>query len=300
AEGNNPSTQRNLLARNAEGEYILFLDDDSLPINSLLEKYQNTLQAYPGTEILGGPSLLIEKQNNLYHLSNIFFSSIFGIGPIRSRYNSLGKVRKATERELILCNLLMKRAFFLKTKGFDQNIYPGEENEFLKSLQTSTRIIYDPKAIVYREPRDSFYLFLKQMFSYGRGRAKHLKLNYFFEYLFLIPLLFSLYVISLPFIVNQSFVFYTPLLGHFVSSLLTLLVNQKTRLTIYQKSLLPFFFLLGHFGYGLGLIVGIFQYKILKILIVSKKTKEEIQIHRLKNFKKSSTKSNFSIKLTHD
>jgi succinoglycan biosynthesis protein ExoA len=289
AEGNNPSSQRNVLAKNAKGEFILFFDDDSLPIIGLLERYQNTLHVYPDTEILGGPSILIEKQNLIYRLSNIFFSSFFGIGPMRSRYNSFGLIRKATEKDLILCNMLIRRDFFLKTKGFDQNLYTGEENEFLKTIQANSNIIYDPKAIVFREPRDSFYLFLKQMFSYGKGRSKHLKLNYFFDYLFLIPLFFSLYVLGLPFIVNQSLISFIPVSLHIAFSVSTFICKKNEKLTMIQKILLPFFFFLGHFSYGVGLIVGIGKHKILKKFITTAPSKGKIQLHKLKKFKKSST-----------
>lgn len=289
AEGNNPSSQRNLLAKNAEGDYILFLDDDSMPVKDLLEIYHNTLLAYPETEILGGPSLLRTNESVIYQLSDVFFSNAFGIGPIRSRYNSLGSIRKASEKDLILCNLLMKRDFFLRTKGFNQNQYPGEENEFLKSLHASTNIIYDPRAIVTRKPRETFVLFLEQMFSYGKGRAKHLKLNYFFEYLFLIPLFFSLYIVSLPFLNNQTSFIYLPLWLHLSISMGVFAGKSGQHLSIYQKTLLPFFFLLGHFFYGLGLMAGVAKYKIAKKFIASKRPKEIIQLHKLKKFKKNYT-----------
>lgn len=291
AEGNNPSSQRNLLANNAQGEYILFFDDDSWPIEDILERYRNTIISNPEAGIIGGPSILIERQNLIYILSNVFFSSPFGIGPIRSRYNSIGSTRKASERELILCNLLMRKDFFLTTNGFNQNIHPGEENEFLKNHQASVGIIYDPKAIVFREPRDSFFLFLQQMYSYGNGRSKHLKLNCFFEYLFLIPLFFSTYILSLPFLVGKSYYFCGPLLFHFILSLLTLMGHKMTKLNIVPKCLIPCFFFAGHFAYGVGFIAGVGEYKMLKKFTVSEKSKDpkvQFQLHKLKNFKISS------------
>ncbi len=289
AEGNNPSSQRNLLAKGALGDFILFLDDDSIPSMSLLETYYDAIKIHPDTEIIGGPSVLTGKENLLYQLSSIFFSSAFGIGPIRSRYNSIGRIRKASERDLILCNLLMKKDFFLKTKGFNHNLYPGEENEFLKNLKENTNIIYNPNAIVYREPRESVYLFLRQMFSYGKGRSKHLQLNYLFEYLFLIPLFFSLYVLSLPFLWNDSLLFYTPLLAHISLTLLTSKRYSGAKFTIKQYLALPFFFFLGHFSYGGGILFGLGKYKIFKKFTKNAHQSENIQIHKLKSFKKNYT-----------
>lgn len=289
AEGNNPSSQRNLLAQRAEGDFILFLDDDSIPATDLLEIYYEAIRIHPDTAIMGGPSILTGKENFLYQLSSIFFSSVFGIGPIRSRYNSIGPMRKATEKDLILCNLLMEKDFFLKTKGFNRNIYPGEENEFLKGLGSSTNVIYNPKAIVYRAPRESFYLFLKQMFSYGRGRVKHLRLNDLFEYVFLIPLLFSLYVLSLPLLGQYSKIFYTPTLVHISLALLTSVTGRGVKLDFIQKLASPFFFFLGHFSYGLGGMFGLGKYKIFKKFTKKTRHLENIQIHKLKSFKKNYT-----------
>jgi succinoglycan biosynthesis protein ExoA len=288
AEGNNPSSQRNLLAEKSNGELILFLDDDSVPAEDLLERYRETLEAYPEAKIIGGPSLLIKKDQSLSPLSNIFFSSSFGIGPVRNRYNSIGATRKATEKDLILCNLLIKRDFFLKTKGFNQEIYPGEENEFLNNLDEDVEILYNPDAIVYREPRRSFVLFLEQMFSYGKGRGKHLKLNSFCEFLFLIPLFFSLYIFNLPLIKNQSFAWYAPVGIHFLLSVITLIIHGVKDLSIRQRLLLPFFFFLGHFSYGVGVMAGIVKHRLLSVIILKKRNKEQIKIYNLKIFKKYS------------
>jgi succinoglycan biosynthesis protein ExoA len=289
AEGTNPSTQRNLLAKSAKGEFVLFLDDDSWPIPELLEKYQHTIQNYPEIQIVGGPALLIAKNNHISQLSGIFFSSIFGIGPIRSRYNSLGSIRNASEKDLILCNLLVRKDFFLKTNGFDQQIYPGEENKFLKSIHKSSKILYDPEAIVYREPRTTFSLFLKQMFSYGKGRSKHLELNYLFEYFFLIPLVFSTYILSLPFLIRISFFFSAPLLLHFLLSPLTLVGRNKNEMGMFQKATLPLFFITGHFSYGLGLLIGLIKYKIFRRFNSENRLNANIKIHFLKSFKKDYT-----------
>jgi uncharacterized membrane protein len=142
--------------------------------------------------------------------------------------------------------------------------------------------MYDPFAIVYRAPRESLYLFLEQMFSYGRGRASHFKLNSLLEYFFLIPLAFALYILSLPFL-HHSLGLYLPILLYFTISILIAFLQTNAKVRIYQKLLIPFFFLLGHFSYGFGLMVGIVKYKIVKKLNIE--TRSMIKIHELKLFK---------------
>lgn len=289
AEGVNPSTQRNLLARQARGDYLLFLDNDSVPSVDLLEIYRNTVLANPDAVILGGPSVLKKKQNLLYQLSSIFFSSSFGVGPVKNRYNSSGVTRKASEKDLILCNMLIKRDFFLKTKGFDHSLYPGEENEFLKSLSVCSCILYEPCAIVYRKPRRNFCGFVLQLFSYGKGRSKHLKLKNLYEYSFLIPSFFFLYIVSFTFLLKFSKVFAFPLLLHLILSLYVSLSSKDLNLSILERVLTPLFFFSGHFSYGLGLTFGIIRYKLLKRKMPKMPNEKNIKCFKLKNFKKSYT-----------
>jgi GT2 family glycosyltransferase len=289
AEGNNPSFQRNLLAKKAEGDFILFLDNDSLPEDALLERYNNTWLAHPSSEVIGGPSLLKGKDNLLFKLSTMFFSSSYGVGPVRCRYNSVGNIRRASEKDLILCNLLMKRDFFLKTKGFKLELYPGEENELLKRLQTYDCTLYDPMAIVYRCPRNTFFQFLLQLFSYGNGRAKHFQLKGTLEYLFLIPMFFTLYILSLPFLFQKSMYSLIPLLIHLSLTFILLSPKIKNYAMIELTLLLPIFFFCGHFSYGMGMLFGLLKFKILKYVNEVNSTELVTQVYKLKSFKKNYT-----------
>lgn len=285
-EGLNPSNQRNALAAQAQGDFLLFLDDDSIPDQQILERYFTTLQAFPGADIIGGPSLLVEDNNTLSLLSKNFFSSFFGIGPLRNRYNSFGNVRSASEKDLILCNLLMRRSFFLKTKGFNKGLYPGEENEFLKQHQSKAHILYDPHAVIYRQARSTFFLFLEQMFSYGKGRSKHISLNNSLEYLFIIPLLFSIYLLSLPFLLTYSWLYAAPMFVHALFAVLIPTKIEKISRFRFLYLLCPFFFSAGHFSYGLGLFVGFFQFNFFNKLHKEKKN-GVVKIHMLKGFQKN-------------
>ncbi|MDO9181765.1 MAG: glycosyltransferase family 2 protein [Bacteriovorax sp.] len=289
AEGDNPSKQRNMLSKHAQGDFILFLDDDSIPKRNLLACYLNTIREHPELKICGGPSVLVENDMYFTNPSILFFSSAFGIGPVRSRYNPVGKKRNASEKELILCNMLIRKDFFLKTSGFDQNLYPGEENKFLKSIHANTTIIYDPDAIVFRKPRETIKLFLQQMFYYGNGRAKHLQLSGPFEYLFLIPMFFTIYIILLVYLINVSVVFVTPIVLHVFLSLMAIVKNKRLKLTYRQILITPVLFLMGHFYYGFGLIIGILKYRILKMLFISSRPPQKINIHIVKNFTKIPT-----------
>jgi hypothetical protein len=81
-------------------------------------------------------------------------------------------LRESDERELILCNLMVRRSAFKASGGFSERLYPNEENLLLERLRRlGEKILYEPGAIVSRPaPRAGRELFLK-VFRYGRGRA---------------------------------------------------------------------------------------------------------------------------------
>ena len=286
AEGCNPSTQRNELANVARGEYLLFFDEDSEPDFKILLEYLEVIKKFPEAAIFGGPSLLKTKSNNLHQILNKFFSSYLGIGPFKSRYNSLGSVRITNEKELILSNLLIKKDYFTKSGGFDHGLYPGEENDYIKR-QKGNPIIYNPLAVVYRFPRETLKDFFNQMYSYGKGRAKHLGWSTA-ELIFLLPAIYAIYfttLFTLPFLFKFESLklLYLPILIYFFSIIVISALEFHTNIFLVLASALCFTF--GHFFYGLGVLFGLCKYRILPRGFRGDKKLENLKIFQLKEFK---------------
>jgi len=75
-------------------------------------------------------------------------------GPSRARYYQVGAVRASSEKELILCNMLTRREATLELGGFDEALYPNEENALMDELQKrGGKLIYDPAVVAQRRPR---------------------------------------------------------------------------------------------------------------------------------------------------
>jgi succinoglycan biosynthesis protein ExoA len=177
ARGKQPSVQRNTALRSARGDLIYFLDDDSTPPPGNL---RHAIAAFsdPQVKMLGGPNLcpadapFLEQVFALVHASWLAFSSS------RARYASVGKVRESSEKELILCNLITRRDAMLELGGFNEALYPNEENALMDELQKrGGKLLYDPAFIVYRRPRHSLKAFAKMLLNYGRGRAEQFRLH---------------------------------------------------------------------------------------------------------------------------
>lgn len=177
ARGRQPSVQRNTAIRAARGDLIYFLDDDSTPRSGNLPGAARAF-ADPRVQMLGGPNLcppnapMIEQVFALVHGSWLaFFSS-------RSRYASVGRARETSEKELILCNLISRRDALMELGGFNEALYPNEENALMDELQKrGGKLMYDPEFIVYRRPRANLRAFAKMLMNYGRGRAEQFRLH---------------------------------------------------------------------------------------------------------------------------
>jgi GT2 family glycosyltransferase len=163
--------------REASGEIIYFLDDDSQPgpevLRSAVEHFRD-----PAVQMVGGPNLCPPDAPFLEQVFAVVLSSWIAFGPSRARYDCVGEVRSTSEKELILCNLLARRATMLELGGFDEALYPNEENALMDELQKrGGKLIYDPDVFVHRRPRGSLSAFCKMLMTYGRGRAEQFRLH---------------------------------------------------------------------------------------------------------------------------
>lgn len=262
-EGTQPSVQRNKAVDYAQGEIIFFLDDDSevipLLFKSVLEFYQDEKVA-----VVGGPAVMKSTEKGLGRKIGLILKSYFGVFDTRRRWcKANNKPREATEKDLIMCNLSIRREIFLKEGGLNEGLYPNEENEFLHRLKRKGyRLIYNPQTIIYREHHKKIQDFIKTIFRYGRGRAQQ---NFITptikDITYTIPLIFSVYLLTLIFIHSTLF-WYLP-------AIVYVLLNISTSCSIAWKERkltdlfsLPFLFLLLHLSYGVGLGFGLVTAKL--------------------------------------
>ncbi len=201
ARGKQPSVQRNTALRAARGEIIYFLDDDSRPAPQNLRRAMEPFKS-PEVKMVGGPNLCPTDAPALEQAFALTMGSWLAFGPSCARYRALGTARATSEKELILCNLLARRDALLELGGFNESLYPNEENALMDELQKrGGKLLYDPELLVLRRPRRTFAAFCKMLGNYGRGRAEQFRLhptprsapNF-------VPPLFCLFLVLLPFL----------------------------------------------------------------------------------------------------
>ncbi len=258
--GSNPSKQRNEAAKIALGEWLYFLDDDSIMSAHNIEELKLSLKKFPEAIVIGGPSVLNNQDSDWQKAIELVFTTDFGVGPIKARYLSVGQTRVSTEKELILCNMIIKKDAFVKQGGFNEELYPNEENEFLAKLVKYGLIVYAPQLVVFRRHRENILLFFKQMIRYGQGRTRHLLFSTdYSDFIYFAPLLAVLALIVFLFI-NPS-IFAWIVLAYFIIITPTLIIN-----VLYKKKISLLFlgfmaFSVCHMGYALGLILGFLDVK---------------------------------------
>ena len=255
-EGNCPSRQRNDGAQQTGGDILYFLDDDSLIAPDALRRAAQHYDA-PDVHAVGGPSLTPDDEPLLSRCIGFALGTRLGAWTMRARYAAVGQRRPATEKELIGCNLSIRRSTFEALGGFREDLFPNEETELTnRLLRNGYRLIYDPAVVVQRAQRRSLADLVHQFFAYGRGRLRQIIRAFSWNALmFFVPALGLGYALWWP-ILWRTLGAWTvlPLAVYGGLVLSTSIYLSLTRRTLAGLIVLPFLFAIIHTGYGCGLI----------------------------------------------
>jgi succinoglycan biosynthesis protein ExoA len=263
ARGKQPSVQRNVAMRAARGEIIYFLDDDSVPQADALRRAVEPFRR-PEVKMVGGPNLCPDDSSNLQRAFSMTMGTWLAFGPSSARYRSIGQLRESSEKELILCNLLARREPMLELDGFNEKLYPNEENALMDELQKrGGKLIYDPNLIVFRHPRATLKAFCRMLMTYGRGRAEQFRLHptansaaNFVPPLFVVYLIVLLGVAVVP-VSNAKWTLAWPLAIYGLAVFVQAIAAVGLRRILWFPAVM-LLILLSHILYGVGFWRGCF------------------------------------------
>ena len=164
-----PAKKRDLGAKYASGEILVFLDDDSYPNPRLL----SVASPYFDDEnivAIGGPAITPANDSFWQKVSGAVFLSKFS-GGTPERYLSIGSSKEVDDWPSV--NFMVRKKDFMKIGGFNSPYWPGEDTKLCLDLLNSTnkKIIYVPNLMVWHHRRAGLLGHLKQIGAYGIHRG---------------------------------------------------------------------------------------------------------------------------------
>lgn len=164
-----PAMKRSLAARDAQGEILIFIDDDAYPEKNFLDILDRDFR---DEKIIaaGGPAITPRGDNFWQKVSGaVYLSYLSGANP--DRYVSIGGKRFVNDWPSV--NLSVRKSVFEKVGGFDSQYWPGEDTKFCLDImeKTGKKILYNPDLVVYHHRREGLARHLKQAGGYGLHRG---------------------------------------------------------------------------------------------------------------------------------
>ncbi|MPM93973.1 hypothetical protein SDC9_141115 [bioreactor metagenome] len=259
----NPAEKRNLGAKKAKGDYLVFFDDDSYPKKNYFKNAFKLIQANPKINHFCGPCLTPPKDNIFQKASGLVWSSWLGSGGAGHYRNHISTKRFVDDYPSV--NLIIKKADFIKIGGFTTSYWPGEDTLLCLSIvkQLNQKILYHPSIIVYHHRRQIIIPHLQQITRYAihRGFFARKFPQTSFRIGYFIPSLFVLYILLLIanlFVINNNLLYF-PLylyLSILLATLIKFIFNKNSlTLSLLATVTIP----ITHIYYGILFINGFFK-----------------------------------------
>lgn len=273
AQGTHPTVQRNECIKQSLGDIVYFIDNDSIINADNIKEASIIFESDDKIAIVGGPALHKVSSSKEMYIDKCM-KSYYAVGPIANRYRiNDDEMKEGTDRDVILCNLFVRRNVLFEAGLFNEDLYPNEENALIdKILSLGYKLIYNPKIIVQRPPRANLKSYIKMLLNYGRGRFEQLFRDFNSKNLiFTLPAFFSAYILLCPLMfifynvakINIIKFYFLPLLVYIIITIFAGifyafrdkgLIHKIIGIFIY-----PFMFFITHFFYGFGFFYGIMR-----------------------------------------
>lgn len=180
------SDARNLGAKEARGDYFIFLDSDCIIPEHYLEAADKAITENP-CDLFGGPDAAHGDFTPVQKAISYSMTSLFTTGGIRGRKTHVGTYHPRG------FNMGISRRAFETVSGYDTTFKCGEDIDLsIRIIRAGFPSRLIPEAYVYHKRRTDFRKFFKQVFRFGAARinlkVRHkneLKLAHLFPFAFL-------------------------------------------------------------------------------------------------------------------
>lgn len=138
-------------ARAARGQYLVFLNNDTIPLKGWLKALVSEVDGYPEVGIVG--SKLLYQDGTIQH-AGVALSRVDGL-PYHIYMGFAGDTPAANQRRecqvVTGACLLIRRSVFRQLGGFDEGFLNGFEDVdlCLKAGARGQRVVYQPRSVLY-------------------------------------------------------------------------------------------------------------------------------------------------------
>lgn len=240
-ENGGPAKARNIGAKEAKGQYLLFLDSDVVLPNKYLDSVLTQIERTQA-DAFGGPDSASDDFTDIQKAINYAMTSPLTTGGIRGGNNSMEKFKPRS------FNMGCKKVVFDRLGGFASELRFGEDIDLsLRLIENNYNVLLFKDSFVYHKRRLDFWKFFKQVYNSGMARvileSRHkgsTKIVHLLPMFFTVAVFISLLSVVIPF---------------YLIIFLHSLVMEKNSLLV--SLLAPVASFVQLFGYGLGYIVGL-------------------------------------------
>jgi cellulose synthase/poly-beta-1,6-N-acetylglucosamine synthase-like glycosyltransferase len=263
----NIASKRNIGINSASGEFFAFIDSDAYPAKEWLKNAVKIFAKNTDIWAVGGPNIPPPNEN-LYRkcVGNSLKSFLI------SGFNAFRK-KIADSRycdDLPSCNLILSKQAMIELKGFNENLFTGEDVELcLRITSLKKKIYYNNEVIVYHHNRSLFKPFFLQRVTYGSTVFRSLNEDIFRKNIslqtisFLLPMFFIVFIVIGGIISSISSMFLS-LYSLVILFYLSIILVETLRYSDYKHEI-PLTFLsllIGNISPGIGTFISLFGLKI--------------------------------------
>ena len=255
---------RNAGVKAAKHDYIAFIDADcEAPTNwleTLVEQYKSIQLTDKNVIAVGGTNIPPENSDGFLQAIGIALDSYLGsFGSVQGRQFS----RPMHVSSLSNLNVLYNKKKIIEVGYYDESLVSEAEDADInyRLFTTGNKFLFIPNSYVWHKMRPTPKTWLKNMFRYGKGRARLLKrYPQMWAVSFALPLLF-IAAISTLFFTPFSNIFTLPAI-YFPALLcfsLYMCIKKKHPELVLHVMLV---YLIQHFGYATGEAYGLLHTKV--------------------------------------